>query len=61
MYDLVKNPKYIQLLREEAIKVYREDMEWHETSLYKLKLLDSCMKDSQRLNILGPSEYFPSI
>lgn len=57
MYDLVKNPRYIQLLREEAIKVYREDKEWNKTSLYKLKLLDSCMKESQRLNILGPSEF----
>lgn len=56
MYDLVKNPEYIHLLREEAIKVYREDKEWNKTSLYKLKLLDSCMKESQRLNILGPSE-----
>lgn len=58
MYDLVKNPEYTQLLREEAIKVYREDKEWNKTSLYKLKLLDSCMKESQRLNILGPSESF---
>lgn len=56
MYDLVKNPEYIHLLREEAIKVYRADKEWNKTSLYKLKLLDSCMKESQRLNILGPSE-----
>lgn len=56
MYDLVINPEYIHLLREEAIKVYREDKEWNKTSLYKLKLLDSCMKESQRLNILGPSE-----
>ncbi|KAH8746522.1 P450 monooxygenase [Diaporthe sp. PMI_573] len=55
MYDLVKNPEYIHLLWEEAIKVYREDKEWNKTSLYKLKLLDSCMKESQRLNILGPN------
>lgn len=56
MYDLVKNPEYIHLLREEAIRVYREDKEWNKNSLHKLKLLDSCMKESQRLNILGPSE-----
>ncbi|KAK7699851.1 hypothetical protein SLS64_011281 [Diaporthe eres] len=58
MYDLVKNPEYIHLLREEAIKVYREDKEWNKTSLYKLKLLGSCMKESQRLNILGPIPTF---
>ncbi|KAL1858083.1 hypothetical protein Daus18300_010084 [Diaporthe australafricana] len=55
MYDLVKNPEYIHLLREEAIQVHREDKEWNKTSLHKLKLLDSCMKESQRLNILGPN------
>ncbi|KAF5000635.1 hypothetical protein FDECE_11172 [Fusarium decemcellulare] len=56
MYDLVKNPEYIDLLRQEAISVYAEDKEWNKNSLYKLKLLDSCMKESLRLNILSPSE-----
>ncbi|KAJ8124950.1 hypothetical protein O1611_g8690 [Lasiodiplodia mahajangana] len=54
MYDLVKNPEYIPLLREEIIQVYKEDNNsWNKISLYKLKLMDSCMKESQRLNILG--------
>ncbi|KAF0316439.1 cytochrome p450 [Colletotrichum asianum] len=46
---------YIPLLREEIIRVYNEGGGWEKTSLYKLKLMDSCMKESQRLNILGPN------
>ncbi|KAF9870929.1 cytochrome p450 [Colletotrichum karsti] len=55
MYDLISNPAYIGLLREEIVRVYNEDGGWKKTSLYKLKLMDSCMKESQRLNILGPN------
>ncbi|KPM35289.1 hypothetical protein AK830_g11270 [Neonectria ditissima] len=53
MYDLVSNPEYIDLLREEITRVLKEDGGWKKTSLYKMKLMDSCMKESQRLNILG--------
>ncbi|CAI0641344.1 unnamed protein product [Colletotrichum noveboracense] len=55
MYDLISNAEYIPLLREEIIRVYNEDGGWEKTSLFKLKLMDSCMKESQRLNILGPN------
>ncbi|KAK1855637.1 cytochrome p450 [Colletotrichum chrysophilum] len=55
MYDLISNAEYIPLLREEIIRVYNEDGGWEKTSLYKLKLMDSSMKESQRLNILGPN------
>ncbi|KAF4832904.1 Cytochrome P450 monooxygenase trt6 [Colletotrichum tropicale] len=53
LYDLINNPKYFDLLREEIAQVLREDGGWKKTSLYKMKLMDSCMKESQRLNILG--------
>ncbi|KAJ0278752.1 hypothetical protein COL940_007087 [Colletotrichum noveboracense] len=55
MYDLISNAEYIPLLREEIIRVYNEDGGWEKASLFKLKLMDSCMKESQRLNILGPN------
>ncbi|KAH0439366.1 cytochrome p450 [Colletotrichum camelliae] len=53
LYDLINNSKYFILLREEITQVLREDSGWKKTSLYKMKLMDSCMKESQRLNILG--------
>ncbi|KAH7021846.1 P450 monooxygenase [Ilyonectria destructans] len=53
MYDIIANPEYIDLLREEIVSVLKKDGGWKKTSLYKMKLMDSCMKESQRLNILG--------
>ncbi|KAL1643064.1 hypothetical protein SLS58_005033 [Diplodia intermedia] len=53
LYDLTANPQYIALLREEIAQVLREDGGWKKTSLYKMKLLDSCMKESQRVHVLG--------
>ncbi|KAF4938631.1 hypothetical protein K4K60_005377 [Colletotrichum sp. SAR11_57] len=53
LYDLINNPKYFDLLRDEITQVMQEDGGWKKTSLYKMKLMDSCMKESQRLNILG--------
>lgn len=56
MYDLVNHPDYIDDLREEITRVLKEDGGWKKTSLYKMMLMDSCMKESQRLNVLGPSK-----
>ncbi|KAF4535002.1 Cytochrome p450 [Lasiodiplodia theobromae] len=53
LYDLTANPQYIDLLREEIVQVLKEDGGWKKTSLYKMKLLDSCMKESQRVHVLG--------
>ncbi|OJD36815.1 cytochrome p450 [Diplodia corticola] len=52
LYDLAANPEYVGLLREEIVGVLREDGGWKKTSLYKMKLLDSCMKESQRVHVL---------
>ncbi|KAE9979620.1 hypothetical protein EG328_000787 [Venturia inaequalis] len=53
LYDIIDNSYLIPELRQEIIAVMNEDQGWQKTSLYKLKLLDSVMKESQRINILG--------
>lgn len=53
LYDLVDNPELIPELRQEIIDVMEEDKGWQKTSLYKLKLLDSVMKESQRINVMS--------
>ncbi|KAM3455212.1 hypothetical protein NHJ6243_008618 [Beauveria neobassiana] len=45
---IAKNPDIIPALREEIITVYRSDG-WEKTALYKMKLLDSTIKETQRL------------
>ena len=51
---LAQNPEVIQPLRDEIVSVLKADG-WKKTSLYNLKLMDSAMKESQRLkpNVLG--------
>ncbi|XRM46627.1 hypothetical protein ABZX51_009656 [Aspergillus tubingensis] len=53
IYDLAANPEYIPFLREEIQSVLEADGTFHKTSLTKLKLLDSVVKESQRLNPPG--------
>ncbi|KAJ5564247.1 hypothetical protein N7513_000489 [Penicillium frequentans] len=48
MYDLAAYPEYFQPLRDEITAVIAEDGELKKTSLLKLKLMDSVMKESQR-------------
>ncbi|KAF2198223.1 cytochrome P450 monooxygenase-like protein [Delitschia confertaspora ATCC 74209] len=53
LYDLASLPGYIEVLREEIRQVIKEDgpwMQWDKTSFYKLKKLDSFMRESQRMN-----------
>ncbi|TQV90431.1 hypothetical protein V2A60_010422 [Cordyceps javanica] len=45
---VAKNPNIIPALREEIISVYRSDG-WAKTALYKMKLLDSTIKETQRM------------
>lgn len=54
MYDLLANPEYIGQLREEIVRVFGEENGWSKNSLYKLKLMDSCLKETARLHVLGP-------
>ncbi|OQE43665.1 hypothetical protein PENCOP_c003G09001 [Penicillium coprophilum] len=53
MYDLAAYPEYIQPLRDEIRAVAAEDGTLKKTSLLKLKLMDSVMKESQRTNPLS--------
>lgn len=46
--DLARNPEYIEPLRQEVVRVLRTDG-WKKTSLYNMKLLDSALKETQRL------------
>ncbi|QDS69379.1 hypothetical protein FKW77_004479 [Venturia effusa] len=48
MFDLVSNPEYIPLLREEIISVFKETG-WDKQLMTRLKLMDSCLKESQRI------------
>lgn len=48
MVDIARNPKMFFPLREEVIKVLTTDG-LKPTALQKLKLVDSCLKESQRL------------
>ncbi|KAG7120174.1 Cytochrome monooxygenase adrA like protein [Verticillium longisporum] len=48
LYNLSAHPEYQNLLRKEIITVLSEKG-WDKTSLYQLKLLDSFMKETQRL------------
>jgi cytochrome P450 len=50
VYDLIDHPEYIQLLREEIDSVWKEGDELTKAVLYMLKLMDSFMKESQRLS-----------
>jgi hypothetical protein len=45
---IADHPEYFALLREEIIRVLSTEG-WRKTSLYNLKLLDSVIKESQRL------------
>ncbi|KAF2641486.1 cytochrome P450 monooxygenase-like protein [Massarina eburnea CBS 473.64] len=53
LYDLAALPGYIENLREEIVQVIKEDgpwSKWDKNSFYKLKKLDSFMRESQRFN-----------
>ncbi|OJD31824.1 cytochrome p450 [Diplodia corticola] len=49
IFDLVTHPDVMDDLRDEVRQVLKEDG-WKKTSLYKMKLMDSFLKESQRLH-----------
>ncbi|KAF2218367.1 cytochrome P450 [Elsinoe ampelina] len=49
IYDLCTYPEIQEQLREEVVQVLSAEG-WAKTSLYKLKLMDSFLKESQRVN-----------
>jgi cytochrome P450 len=48
LLGLCAHPEVIQPLREEIVAVIQEEG-WKKTALYKLKLMDSVLKESQRM------------
>lgn len=48
MLDIAAHPEIVQPLREEIAEALRKDG-WKKTSLYNMKLLDSVLKESQRM------------
>jgi cytochrome P450 len=55
LVDLIKHPDALQAVREEMVKVLKAEG-WKKTSLYNMKLLDSVIKESQRLKPLFSGE-----
>jgi cytochrome P450 len=53
LYDLCGKEDLIQALREEVVTVIGEEQGWKKATLYKLKLMDSTLKESQRLKPIG--------
>lgn len=56
MYELLKHPEFIQPLREEISSVISDGGLKH-SSLYNLKLMDSAIKEAQRLKPLLSSKF----
>ena len=56
IFDLCQQPGLVQALREEVISVISTEG-WKKTSLYKLKLMDSVLKESQRMKPISIGEY----
>ncbi|KAK7443296.1 hypothetical protein CaCOL14_012230 [Colletotrichum acutatum] len=48
LFDIMDHPQLIPVLREEIVTVINQDG-WEKTALYKLKLMDSVVKESQRI------------
>ncbi len=57
VYDLTAKPEYLQPLRDEVAEVLqRHDGHFTKQALTEMKLMDSFMKESQRVNPLSKSE-----
>ena len=50
VYDLTAHPEYLEPLREEVSSQLREEKGWNKTVLSKMKMMDSFLKESQRLS-----------
>ncbi|KAK1637087.1 cytochrome P450 [Colletotrichum phormii] len=50
LYDLAAHSECIGPLREEIDRVLAEDGGWKKTTLYKMRLMDSFLKETQRMN-----------
>ncbi|KXH40986.1 ent-kaurene oxidase [Colletotrichum nymphaeae SA-01] len=48
LFDIIGHPQIIPALRQEIVTVISQDG-WEKTALYKLRLMDSVIKESQRI------------
>ncbi|TVY84078.1 Cytochrome P450 monooygenase [Lachnellula suecica] len=48
MSDLAEHPEYVDTLREEIKSAYTEEGKWEKTTLFKLRFMDSFLKESMR-------------
>ena len=55
LMDIAQHPEILEPLREEISTILKEEG-WRKTSLYKMKLLDSVIKESQRMKPIGISK-----
>lgn len=60
MYDLAAYREYFEPLRNEIKEVVEEDGVLQKTSITKLKLMDSVLKETQRINPVSLSKNFYS-
>lgn len=58
MLDLCEHPEVAQSIREEVIRVIGSEG-WSKTALYKLRLMDSFLKESQRVHPPNISKHSP--
>jgi hypothetical protein len=57
MRDICSQPGLIKVLREEIEDILsRHNGVFSTKALYEMKLLDSVMKESQRMHMLGPGK-----
>lgn len=58
MYELLANPQYLEPLRKEVADVLVEERGWTRRALQKMVLMDSVLKESQRMHMLGAGKHF---
>lgn len=59
VYDLAARPEYIELLRDEILRVHQEDGgAFTKQGLSRMRKLDSFLKEVQRLNPISLGKYF---
>jgi hypothetical protein len=56
LYDLVTHPEYVDDMRKEAEAIIEEDG-WTKAAMQRMRKIDSFLKESQRLNSAGSSEF----
>lgn len=62
MRDIVSQPGLVKALRDEMEDVLaRHNGVFTINALYQMKLLDSVMKESQRMHMLGPCKLPPML